>query len=157
MGVGHASHIARSARPLRHICPPHNAKGGHRQLAEILAAVSSPTLDVDALLHSITTFRGGGHNPADVFTSAGANEVSDEELVAAVRPRLEQRPDLVELWQSWSYEKRWSPSPYLDGVEVGHYDAGSHHVRRHTNAVDACADFVLAEVRWVVDGRVIGS
>jgi hypothetical protein len=55
----------------------------------------------------------------------------------------------------YSYDKRWSPSPYLDGLEVGHYDAGKQQVRRHFDSVDACADFVLTEVRWVVDRRVV--
>ncbi len=113
------------------------------------------TLDVDALLGSIDILREGGRNPSDVFAASGVSNVSDEDLVAAVRSALQDRPGLTQTWQDWSYDKRWSPSPYLDGLEVGHYDAGRHHVRRHTTAVDACADFVLAEVRWVVERRVV--
>jgi hypothetical protein len=117
--------------------------------------VRSASLDVDALLRSTELFREGGRSPADVFLSAGVGSVSDKDLLEAVRGALEGRPDLVAVWQQWSYDKRWSPSPYLDGVEVGHYDHGYQHVRHHQTAADACADFVLAEVRWVVERRVV--
>lgn len=112
-------------------------------------------LDVDALLGSVSVLREGGRDPADVFIAAGVNEVSDEELVDAVRLALQDRPDLIQIWQSWSYDKRWSPSPYLEDLEVGHYDAGKNWVRRHSSRLAACADFVLAEVRWVLSRRVV--
>lgn len=108
-----------------------------------------------AALGSIEILRAGGQSPAEVLKAAGVDSVSDEQLVAAVRVALDDQPDMIQLWQGWSYDKRWSPSPYLDGLEVGHYDAGYHHVRRHESAAAACADFVLAEVRWVVDRRVV--
>jgi len=113
------------------------------------------SFDVDALLGSIEILREGDQHPSEVFAAAGANGVSDEDLVAAVRSALQERPDLVRTWQNWSYDKRWTPSPFLDGLKVGHYDAGEHHLRRYTTEVEACADFVLAEVRWVLDRRVI--
>ena len=115
---------------------------------------SSP-LDVDALLGSVALMREGCRNPADVLIDTGVNEVRDHDLVTAVRSALRERPDLIPIWQGWSYDKRWSPSPYLDDLEVGHFDAGKRQVRRHATQIDACADFVLAEVRWVVDRRVI--
>ena len=115
----------------------------------------SASLDVDTLLRSTELFRRGGRPPAEVLLSAGVATVSDEDLLKAARSALEGRPDLVEIWQQWSYDKRWSPSPYLDGVEVGHYDSGKRHVRHHQTAADACADFVLAEARWVVERRVV--
>ena len=114
-------------------------------------------LDVDALLSSINSFRGGGRPPADVLSAAGVNAVNDEELRNAVRSVLEVRPDLVELWEHWSWDKRWSPSPYLDGLEVGHYDHGRSHVRVHPTPIDACADFVLTEVRWIVERRIVSE
>ncbi len=119
--------------------------------------VGPDSLDVDALLGSTAAFRTGGRDPADVLVAAGVNRTSDQDLVAAVRAALHAQPDLIEVWQGWSYDKRWSPSPYLEELEVGHYDAGKQSVRNHTNPIDACADFVLAEVRWIVDRRVVGS
>ena len=91
----------------------------------------------------------------EVFRSSGVDTVEDDELVVAVRAALRDRPDLVQCWQEWSYDKRWSPSPYLDRTEVGHYDAGGHHVRHHMTAADACADFIVSEARWIVERRVV--
>lgn len=104
-------------------------------------------LDVDALLGRIEILLEGGRNPAEVFVAAGVNRVTDEDPFAAARSALQDRRDAMEIWQLWSYDRRWTLSPYLDDLQVGHYDAGRHHVRRHTTAVDAYADFVLAEMR----------
>jgi len=119
--------------------------------------VAEHELDVEAVLGSIDIIRQGGRDPAEVFVAAGVNNVTDEELLIAIRSVLEVRADLCQTWQAWSYDKRWSPSPYLDGFEVGHYSAGEHHVRHHANVIDACADFVLSEVRWIVDCRIVGG
>jgi len=125
--------------------------------------MSETTLDVDALLLSVTAHREADRPPkylsfsalSEVFLRAGVRDTSDDDLFTVVRARLTEDPDLIELWQSWSYDKRWSPSPYLDGLEVGHFDARKLHVRLHATTADACADFVLAEVRWLVDRRVV--
>jgi hypothetical protein len=89
--------------------------------------------DPDVLVRSIETYRQGGRTLSDVFVDAGVNEVSDEELAGAVLSTLGDRPKLIATWQGWSYDKRWSPSPYLDGLEVGHHDAGRQHVRRYAD------------------------
>lgn len=107
-----------------------------------------------ALLASITDNDTGAHL-AEPFVEAGVDLVTDFELLAAVRVALQKNPDLIDVWQGYSYDKRWTPSPYLDGVEVGHYHSGDRHVRRHGTTLEACADFVVTEVRWVVDRRVI--
>jgi hypothetical protein len=117
--------------------------------------VPPATFDVDALLGSVAALREGGRPPAEVFLASGVGTVGDDDLVVAVRAALRDRPGIVQSWQEWSYDKRWSPGPYLDGLEVGHYDAGRQHVRRHPTEVHACADFVLAEVRWLVERRVV--
>jgi hypothetical protein len=118
-------------------------------------AVTNGTLDVEALLDSVNRLREGGQSPAAVLTATGVNDVGDEELREAVHSVLEVRADLVALWQGWSWDKRWTPSPYLDGLEVGHYDGGKRNVRNHPTAARACADFVLTEVRWIVERRVV--
>ena len=115
----------------------------------------STPLDVDLLLASVSAFQAGGRSPVDVLRAAGVDSVGDEELLVAVLPALRDRPDLIQSWQDGSYGKRWSPSPYLDGLEVGHYDEGKQCVRRHESHAEACADFVLAEVRWIVDSRIV--
>jgi hypothetical protein len=117
--------------------------------------VTPAPFDADAVLASIDAWRRGGSQLADLFRAAGVESVDDDELREAVHERLAAEPRLVEAWQAYSYDKRWTPSPYLDGLEVGHHDGGHHHVRAHPTTTDACADFVLAEVRWVVERRII--
>ena len=102
-----------------------------RLFRERLAAVSDDRLDVELLLQSVLRFRQGGQSPSDVLIDAGVNSVSDEDLRRRVRAALGARPELLDLWQQWSWDKRWSPSPYLDGLEVGQYDEGKKHVRHH--------------------------
>ncbi len=113
------------------------------------------TFDVDALLDAVNCFRQGGQSAVAVLVGAGVDNVDDDQLLAAVRAALARRPDLIGVWQAWSWDKRWSPSPYLNVLEVGHYDGGYRHVRRHATSADACADFVLTEVRWIVETRVV--
>lgn len=133
-----------------------------RRCAELLGqacksrAVASD-LNVDAVLQSIEVFRAGGRPPAEVLRAAGVGGVDDAELARAVLSVLQHRPDMIAAWQGWSWDKRWSPSPYLDGLEVGHYDGGRTDVRLHTSAASACTDFVVAEVRWLVECRVTAN
>lgn len=114
-------------------------------------------LDVDAVLRSVELLRSGGRPPAEVLLAAGVGSVGDDELARAVLSMLQHRPDMIAAWQGWSWDKRWTPSPYLDGLEVGHYDGGSTKVRLHTSPARASADFVVAEVRWLVERRVISN
>jgi hypothetical protein len=52
--------------------------------------------------------------------------------------RAEHR--LVDEWATWSADQRWTPSAYLDGTEVGWYDAGYRNVRHHADSAEAAAD-----------------
>ena len=62
---------------------------------------------------------------------------------------------LVDTFGSIATSMTPSPGPYADDLEVGHFDGCRQRVRLYANAADACADFVLAEVRWVVERRVV--
>ncbi|MBV8980978.1 MAG: hypothetical protein JO086_08775 [Acidimicrobiia bacterium] len=81
--------------------------------------------------------------------------MDDANFLAMVREALATSPETVALWQTYSYDKRGSPSPYLDGVEVGFYDGGSRDVRRYDNEIDACADFIRSEALWVLERRTV--
>ena len=58
---------------------------------------------------------------------------------------LEARPELVQRWQAYSWDIRGAPSHYMEGVEVGLYDAGYRDVVRHSDSREpsACADFIV--------------
>jgi hypothetical protein len=74
-----------------------------------------------------------------------------EERVAA---QLRIAPDVVDRWQMYSEDQRASPNPYLDGLEVGFYDAGYRNVRVHSDRADAGADFIHRLTLWVLARRV---
>lgn len=63
--------------------------------------------------------------------------------------RFRQQPALVRAWQLYSADKRWSPSPYLEGLEVGLYDSGYRDVEQHVDEPNACAAFVVRELDWL--------
>jgi hypothetical protein len=75
----------------------------------------------------------------------------------AVEQRLRRDAGLVEAWQGYSWDKRTSPSPYLDGVEVGFYDGGRRDVATHRDEASACADFLFREASWVLNRRNAGA
>jgi hypothetical protein len=93
----------------------------------------------------------------DLFERAGP-DLGNPRFVALVRAQLSKDPALVRAWQEYSYDKRGSPSPYMDGTEVGFFEVDdgrtrSVDVRHYDNPVDACADFVFREAVWVLEKR----
>ena len=95
-----------------------------------------------------------GSVPIRQLFGESAPDLSDEaEFVARVHDYMAVRPELVDAWQTYSYDKRSSPSPYLDGIEVGFFDGERRAIRLHHDAVHACADFIYREAMWVLERR----
>lgn len=67
------------------------------------------------------------------------------------------RPELVQQWQQYSWDIRGTPNHYMDGVEVGFYDAGYRDVVRHSDVQSACADFIVRTAAWVLERRRLGE
>jgi hypothetical protein len=65
--------------------------------------------------------------------------------------KLVDDPSLVEDWQTYSYDKRGSPSPYLEGTEVGFFDGEARNRRTYGDRTGACAQFVYSEAAWVLN------
>lgn len=85
----------------------------------------------------------------DVFRDAAPpSELAPEEVVTRIALRLRAEPELINEWQTYSYDKRATPEPYLDGLEVGMFDVGRRDVQTYAEPADACADFIYREVRW---------
>jgi len=70
--------------------------------------------------------------------------------------RLNADPALLDAWQTYSWDKRSSPSPYLEGLEVGHYDGGRRDRYVHPDAASACADFIFREASWILSEERVG-
>lgn len=99
-------------------------------------------------------WRGGSQSIHELFAETAPPEATtDDQFKSAVAERLADGPELVDAWQTYSYDKRSSPSPYLDGLEVGHYDGGREDVVTHDSPTNACVDFVYREFEWVLHRR----
>jgi len=99
-------------------------------------------------------WRSGPQGIRDLFRESAPPEAcSAEQFRAAVAERLSKRADLVDAWQSYSYDKRSSPSPYLDQLEVGYFDGDRQDVVQHATPTEACVDFLYRETQWVLHRR----
>ncbi|GAA1848167.1 hypothetical protein GCM10009687_12790 [Asanoa iriomotensis] len=63
--------------------------------------------------------------------------------------RLRENPALIELWETWSADQRWTPSAYLEGTEVGWFDGARRNVRIHPDRGAAAADFIRRMAAWL--------
>ncbi len=108
-----------------------------------------PPVDWDERLITVPLRWRGREALLDLFTEAAPpNDLGPEYVKSRIALRLRSQPELIDQWQTYSYDKRATPEPYLDGLEVGMFDAGRHEVETYTDPVDACADFIHREVRW---------
>lgn len=107
--------------------------------------------DLARVPHSIRT---SGNSIRAEFEANAPNLDDLESLRGAVREVLESDPLLVDAWQTYSYDKRSSPSPYLDGTQVGFFDTdtGRSGVDTYDDPLAACAEFICREAAWVLSG-----
>lgn len=64
---------------------------------------------------------------------------------------------LVDLWETWSTDQRWTPSAYFEGTEVGWFDGARRHVQVHPDRASAAADFVHRLAAWLARREIVGS
>lgn len=108
----------------------------------------------DGLTTAALRWRTGNQSIRQLFEeSAPPAETSHNALREAVADRIRENPALVEAWQAYSYDKRGTPSHYLDGLQVGFYDGQTEDVATHATTIDACVDFICRETRWVLHRR----
>lgn len=112
---------------------------------------------LEALCQIALKWATGGLSIRDQLQRASP-DIRDPSFTSLVRTRLAHDPDLIAAWQLYSYDKRTSASPWLDGTAVGFFEFVEHRainsdIRHHANPVDACADFIGREASWVLEGR----
>jgi hypothetical protein len=73
-----------------------------------------------------------------------------DHFASLLRQKLRAHPELVEEWQVYSWDKRGSPSPYMDDMEVGFFDGERRLVIQHQDRTEACIDFIFRESIWVL-------
>jgi hypothetical protein len=105
---------------------------------------------VESLCSIASRWKQPGTTILGLFREAAPDLSEPPSFDRLVKARLGHATMLVDAWQNYSWDKRTTPSPYLDGLEVGFYDAGRHDVVEHRDRVDACADFIHREANWVL-------
>jgi hypothetical protein len=73
----------------------------------------------------------------------------------ALAETLRNESRLIQLWETFSADQRWTPSAYVEGNETGWYDAGYQHVRVHSDSGAAVADFIHRMATWLARREVI--
>jgi len=112
---------------------------------------------IEPLCRIAASYRNEGCSIRELFERA-APDLEDPRFVEVVARRLEREPVLVESWQQYSENKRGTPSPYLQGTEVGFVDVADGKVEtrvvgRFDSAIDACSTFIWHEAAWVLERR----
>jgi len=63
-----------------------------------------------------------------------------------MRRILGDTPGLVDQWEGFSEDTRFSPAPYFHGNEVGDFDGKCSAVVIHDDRVDACIDYIFRRI-----------
>jgi hypothetical protein len=79
----------------------------------------------------------------------------DSRFEAALADVLRGKPQLVDLWTSYSADQRSTPSSYVEANETGWYDAGCRQFCVHPGEDAAVADFIHRRVAWLVRREVV--
>lgn len=80
---------------------------------------------------------------------------ADPEFRGALARSLRENPALVELWETWSADQRWTPSVYVEGTEVGWFDGVRRNVRVHPDSGAAVADCIERLAAWLSRQEVL--
>jgi hypothetical protein len=99
-------------------------------------------------------YASGKTSVLDLFRQA-APDLEASELGGWITAELLSTPGLREAWQEYSYDKRGTPSPYLDGRRVGFVAVVGGRVEHQDvevfeTEIEACARFIAREAAWVL-------
>jgi hypothetical protein len=106
---------------------------------------------VERLCRVAEGFRNGTSSVRQLFVAASPDLADERRVVAMLHNYLADDPAVVEAWQTYSYDKRGIPSPYLDGREVGFFDRDRRDARTYLDQTDACATFIYREAAWALE------
>jgi len=112
---------------------------------------------VESLCRVASEYNSANLSIRDLFQRAAPN-LEDQQLIEKVLSRLESEPALCTAWQQYSYDKRATPSPFLDGSRVGfaavvEEEVVLRGVHTYETPMEACAHFIAREALWILEGR----
>ena len=106
-----------------------------------------------ARVASIVEHRSG---PAFVLLVQLADRhFADPGFTDALAQTLREDPALIERWEAWSGDQRWTPSVYIEVTEVGWFDGARKNVRTHPDRGAAVADFIQRLAAWLARREVL--
>lgn len=73
--------------------------------------------------------------------------------VSDVHQYLETKPDLIEVWQQWSYDKRTGSGFFLKGRHMGSLDNPTFE-RNFPSKIESCSEFILRKVSDILDIKI---
>jgi hypothetical protein len=85
-------------------------------------------------------------------------EFEDAAFEPALADALRSNPPLIDQWNMWSEDQRWTPTAVVDGVTTAWVPAGgerSEHLRVHSDGAAAVADFIHRMAAWLVHREVL--
>jgi hypothetical protein len=84
-------------------------------------------------------------------------EFEDADFEPALADALRADPALIDQWNMWSGDQRWTPSAAVDGVETAWVLPGGvqDHLRVHTDGAAAVADFIHRMAAWLARREVL--
>jgi hypothetical protein len=88
---------------------------------------------------------------------AADTEFEDAAFEAALATALRAEPRLIDLWDTWSGDQRWTPSAAVNGVRTAWVTPGgaSEHHRVHPDRAAAVADFIHRMAAWLARREII--
>lgn len=99
----------------------------------------------------------GSKSMRELFSPAEAYLDDREKLIAAITPWIQAHRNLIDAWIGYSEDRRGGPAPYFlresGSFVVGFFDGNYQDVARHTDAVEACVDYIYREASWVLRRR----
>lgn len=95
----------------------------------------------------------------DCFREA-APDLADPRLREKLVRVLRRHPELVEVWDGYSADKRTDAGPYLEGCATAFFDSRGDWpqrrlVRKFGAPAEAAADFIYREACWVLEHREV--
>jgi len=92
-----------------------------------------------------------------VLLRAADTEFEDDSFESALADALRDTPALIDQWNLWSADQRWTPSAAVDGVTTAWIDSGggTQHQRTHADRAAAVADFIRRIAAWLARREVL--
>lgn len=92
----------------------------------------------------------------DLLREADA-EFEDSEFEDALADAVRAHPELVDKWNLWSGDQRWTPSAGVDGLTTMWVPSGggSEYVRVHADGASAVAGFIHRMAAWLARREVL--